>query len=214
MYPKLIKYFTLLGALISCHAISAATEPRTPVKWSASTNLLYDALAVPNLGAEIAIGRKWSIAGNWMYGWWDNNRRHRYWRAYGGQLEARYWLGDRNKIQPLRGHHLGAYAQVLTYDFEWGGKGYMAGKPGGNIFDRASYAFGIEYGYSLPIRRRLNLDFTIGLGYMGGKYIEYIPKDGQYVWQSTKQRHWWGPTNVSVTLVWLLGRDNRNNDKR
>ena len=31
------------------------------------TNLLYDALAVPNLGVEFYLGKGWSLGGNWMY---------------------------------------------------------------------------------------------------------------------------------------------------
>ena len=41
-----------------------------------------------------------------------------------------------------------------------------------------------EYGYSLPIARRLNIDFTIGAGYWGGIYHEYKPEADYYVWQS------------------------------
>ena len=45
---------------------------------------------------------------------------------------------------------------------------------------------------------------------MGGRYYKYIPIDGHYVWQSTHNRHWWGPTKIEVTLVWLLGNNNYN----
>ena len=53
----------------------------------------------------------------------------------------------------------------------------------------------------------------IGLGYLGGEYQEYLPKDGHYVWQATKQRRWFGPTKAEVSLVWLLGRNNNNRAK-
>lgn len=86
-------------------------------------------------------------------------------------------------------------------------------KPGGTLWDKLNYAIGVEYGYSLPISRRLNLDFTLGVGYWGGEYHEYIPSDGHYVWQSTKQRHWFGPTKAEVSLIWLIGRGNYNEKK-
>lgn len=111
------------------------------------------------------------------------------------------------------GHHLGIYGQAFTYDFETGHKGYIGGKPGGTLWDKLNYAIGVEYGYSLPISRRLNLDFTLGVGYWGGEYHEYIPSDGHYVWQSTKQRHWFGPTKAEVSLIWLIGRGNYNEKK-
>ncbi|MDO4164769.1 MAG: DUF3575 domain-containing protein [Bacteroides sp.] len=187
-----------------------AQPTQKPFYMDIRTNLLYDALAVPNIGVEFYLGNRWSVAGNWMYAWWKTDRRHRYWRIYGGDLALRRWFGKAAQRKPLTGHHLGLYGQVLIYDFEWGGRGYMAGEPGGNILDRANYAFGLEYGYSLPLARQLNLDFTLGLGYMGGTYYEYLPANGTYVWQATKDRHYVGPTKLEVSLVWLIGNGNCN----
>ena len=132
---------------------------------------------------------------------------------YGGDIAVRKWLGKRAAGKPLTGHHLGVYGQVFTYDFEWGGTGYMGGEPGGTLWDKGNYAVGVEYGYSLPVARRLNIDFTIGVGYWGGKYYTYSPLDGHDVWESTKNRHWFGPTKAEISLVWLLGRGNSNNRK-
>lgn len=166
------------------------------------TNMLYDALLVPNGGLEIYLGKNWSIDAYWMYAWWKSDRVHNYWRTYGGDVELRKWLGSAARRKPLTGHHIGAYAQIVTYDFELGGRGYLA--------DRWSYAAGVSYGYSLPVAKRLNIDFSMGLGYMGGEYKEYLPQDGHYVWQSTKRRHWIGPTKAEISLVWLIGRGNTN----
>ena len=187
-----------------------APRGRKPFYMALKTNLLYDAVLLPNLGLEFYLGRGWSIAGNWMYTWLKSDRRHRYHRIYGGDLEVRRWLSYGKK--PLTGHHVGLYGQLLTYDLEWGGKGYLGG--------RWSYGGGIAYGYSAPIGRRLNLDFTIGVGYLGGEYFEYVPKGWCethqkecYLWQATRQRRWFGPTKAEVSLVWLLGHDNVNKKK-
>jgi hypothetical protein len=184
-----------------------------PFYMGIKNNLVYDALGVPNIGAEFYLGKNFSIVGNWQYAWWSKDSKHRYWRAYGGDLALRKWFGKAANRKPLTGHHLGIYGQVLTYDIEKGGKGYMGGEPGGNIFDRCNYGGGIEYGYSLPIARRLNIDFTLGVGYFGGKYYEYVPLDDCYVWQCTKKRNWIGPTKLEVSLVWLIGCDNYNRKK-
>lgn len=190
-------------------------EEKRPFSMAVTTNMLYDALAVPNIGVEFYLGRNWSLTANWAYGWWKNNHRHYYWRIYGGELSLRHWFGKQATAHrsPLTGHHIGVYGQTVTYDFEFGGKGQMGGEPGGSLWDRASFGAGIAYGYSLPIARRLNIDFSIGLGYLGGKYYEYIPIDQCYVWQTTKQRHYWGPTKLEVSLVWLIGRENYNQKK-
>ncbi len=181
-----------------------------PFYMGLKTNMLYDALALPTIGAEFYVGKGWTVGANWTYGWWDNDSRHRYWRAYGGDINVRRWFGSRAKDKPLTGHHLGVYAGVITYDFEFGGKGYMGGLPGRTLWDRCNYMAGIEYGYSLPVGKRLNIDFTIGIGYLGGKYLEYEPDGKSYVWEKTMRMNWIGPTKAEVSLVWLIGCDNYN----
>lgn len=190
-----------------------ATAERKPFYMALKTNLLYDAALVPNLGAEFYLGRGWTVGGNWMYAWWNSDRKHHYWRTYGGELDIRKYFGRCAKEKPLTGHHLGLYGQMLTYDFETGGKGYLGGRPGGTLWDKMHWGVGLEYGYSLPIGRRLNLDFGIGVGYLSGEYLEYTPQDGHYLWQRTKKRHWFGPTKAEVSLVWLIGRGNYNEKK-
>lgn len=184
-----------------------------PFYMGLKTNLLYDALLVPNVGVEFYLGKNWTVGANWMYSWWSRDKKHRYWRMYGGEMAVRKYFGGAAERKPLTGHHLGVYGQIFTYDFETGGHGYMGGKPGGTLWDKMNYAAGIEYGYSLPVARRLNLDFVIGLGYWGGTYYEYLPMDNHYVWQATRQRHWFGPTKAEISLVWLLGRGNYNQKK-
>lgn len=192
------------------HEVEVEKECR-PFYMDIRTNMLFDLAAVPNLGAEFYLGKDWSIGANWMYGWWSKDKSHRYWRIYGGDLNIRKWFGKAAGEKPLTGHHIGVFGQVVTFDFEWGGKGYMGGKPGGNIFDRACYGASLEYGYSLPVAERLNIDFSIAAGYLGGKYITYTPQGSNYVWQSTNRFNWFGPTKAEISLVWLIGCGNRNN---
>lgn len=181
-----------------------------PFYMALKSNMLMDALLVPELGIEFYLGKNISVVANWEYGWWDKDKTHWYWRMYGGDIALRWWFGKAAYEKPLTGHHIGIYGGVLTYDFELGGKGYMGGLPGHWLWDRFMKYGGVEYGYSLPIAKRLNIDFTIGIGYMGGKYCEYVPKDGCYVWQATKQKHWFGPTKAEISLVWLIGHGNVN----
>ena len=192
--------------------LAVASSPK-PFYMGIKTNMLYDLLLLPNIGVEFYLGKNWSLAGDWMYGWWKKDRIHWYWRAYGGGFTLRKWLGRRAAEKPLTGHHIGLYGRALTYDFEIGGRGYMGGEPGGTLFDRANFGVGVEYGYSWPVARRLNVDFTLGIGYLGGKYYEYLPVDDCYVWQATKNRRYFGPTRLEVSLVWLVGRGNVNNGK-
>ncbi|WP_439431633.1 DUF3575 domain-containing protein [Segatella copri] len=179
-------------------------SPPAASYFALKSNLLYDALLVPNLSLEASIGSGWTLGAGGMFAWWSKDAKHRYWRIYGGGLEIRKYFGTLSKSKPLQGHHLGIYGDFLTYDFEFGAKGYQS---------KATYAAGIKYGYSHPIANRLNLDFALGIGYLHSNYKTYVPRDGCYVYQETKKRKWLGPTQAEISLVWLLGKGNINKKK-
>ena len=186
------------------HPSSESQAPPVASYFALKSNLLYDALLVPNLSLEASIGSGWTLGAGGMFAWWSKDAKHRYWRIYGGGLEIRKYFGTLSKSKPLQGHHLGIYGDFLTYDFEFGAKGYQS---------KATYAAGIKYGYSHPIANRLNLDFALGIGYLHSNYKTYVPRDGCYVYQETKKQKWLGPTQAEISLVWLLGKGNTNKKK-
>lgn len=172
--------------------------------WSLKTNLLYDAMLIPNISGELYIGQKWSLGAGIWYTRLSKDKSHRYWRTYGGGVNLRKYFGTQADKKPLTGHHLGMTTQLMMYDFEFSGTGYMSD---------FTYSFGIEYGYSFPIGKRLNLDMGIAFGYLGGKYKRYRPIDTHYVWQETKNKHWFGPIQAEITLAWQFGKTNINKRK-
>lgn len=194
------KYASILG------------EPKS-FYMAVKSNMLYDAALVPNIGSEFYLGKNISIYGEWMYAWWNSNKHNLFWRVYGGDLGLRWWFGRQAHSKPLTGHHLGIYGGILTFDFETGNTGYMGGKPGGTLWDRWLMNTGIEYGYSLPVAKRLNIDFSIGIGYLGGNYIKYYPFDNDYYYDKEYKMHYFGPTKAEISLVWLLGQNNINKRK-
>ena len=179
-----------------------ANEPATKTRyWNISTNLLYMAAVMPNIAAEVYLGKGFTIKGGWTYTWLKSDSRNKYWRLYGGELEVRRWLGKANKMNPFGGHHIGVGMQMGTYDIELTDKGQLS---------HLTTAISLYYGYSLPIAKRLNIDFGIGAGYVTGNYKKYIPDHGCYIYQSTHKRKYLGPTKLDISLVWLLGRGNAN----
>ena len=181
------------------------TVPR-PVQFALKANALYTAATVPTVGAELFWGDALSVSGNWSYAWWSRKSTNHYLRAYGGDLAVRWWMTPFNKGRtPHTGHHIGLYGQMQTYDLQFGGRGEQGAK--------FNYAVGVEYGFSIPLKKRLSLDLSLGLGYMWGKYHTFRPLEGHQVWLATKRRSWLGPTKAEVTFVWLLGKDNYNRRK-
>lgn len=221
-------FWRIIGlCVIGLHSLNASADTteavagadsslsrRTGIFASVKTNLLSDALAVPQIAAEFYLTRDFSIEADWMYAWWGRDLGSWMWRMYGGNVTARRWFGRAASAKPLTGHHAGVYVGAFTYDFVFDRKGHMGGLPSGSLWDRCMVNVGVEYGYSLPIARRLNLDFSIGIGYVGGMVERYKVDDDIYIWQSTVRKHWFGPTRAAVSLVWLLGPRNFNLRKK
>lgn len=167
----------------------------TKPKVALHNNMLLDVALIPNIGLEFG-GDRVSVGVDWMYAWWNPDATH-YWRIYGGDAYLRWYPSAHRKGRPFTGQHLGVYGGGASYDFEAGTRGYMARK--------GNWVTGLEYGVSVPVGTKLNIDFSLGLGYMGGRYEAYDYEEGYYVWKYTARRNWIGPTKADVSLVWLLG---------
>lgn len=163
------------------------------------TNMLYDLLLIPNIGIEAYVTDNISVNLNWLYSWWKSDSRNIYWRAYGGDLHLNYWFDTSQHFWD--GHHAGVYAQMLTYDFEWKGRGYQG--------PRFNWGMGFSYGYAWWLSDRFSIDFSIDVGYLGGKYYTYDPSDkrGIYYIEDTKHLNWFGPTKAEVSLIWKIGKE-------
>ena len=214
--PNTVKKSRTTNVSVECYGkqydvvVNQDAATQKPFYMAIKTNMLYDVVAIPNLGVEFDLGKRFSLMANYTHAWWRNQEKNFYWRFYGAEASFRWWFGKASKVKPLQGHHVGVNYQITTYDFQLGNKGILAGKPGGTLIDRPNHTIGVEYGYSLPVARRLNIDFVIGAGYNWGIFDEYIPIDGHDVWQATKRRRYFGPTKAEISLVWLIGRGNYN----
>lgn len=74
------------------------------------TNLLYDAGATINIGAEVGLAPKWTldVSGNLNAWTLSHGRKWKHWMA---QPEARYWFCDR-----FAGHFLAVHALGGQYN--------------------------------------------------------------------------------------------------
>ncbi len=188
------------------------------------TNLLFDAASLLNVELEVPIGERWSIAGEWIFPWWTtcggrdnawnsskNNPRNTL-EILNGNVEARYWLGDRTGKPVLTGWNVGLYAGGGLYDLERNAKGYQ-----GEFF----LAAGVSAGYAHTINKRGNLrmEYTVGFGYLETQYRYYEEHWGiDDSWHTIRQYNgsysWFGPTRARVSLVWLLSHKKRGGSVR
>ncbi|MDR0864611.1 MAG: DUF3575 domain-containing protein [Candidatus Symbiothrix sp.] len=180
---------------------------KAPVYYVAlKTNLLYDALLLPNLSAEWYMGKDWSlvIEGNWS--WWTFDKPIQNWwyhRIQVAGIELRKWV---KSPYPLQGHALGVYTMLGNYDVRFFTKGeYTKGS-----LSYQSWSAGLSYAYSFPIARRLNLELGVAVGYVGGRYYsyDYCMEHDHWAQRAMYNRNYFGPTRVGVSLVWQLGAGN------
>ena len=163
-------------------------------------NIIYDALLLPNLAVEFYIPGRWSIEAEGIWSWWRFNSFEKYNRIQSAGLEVRKWFGKKYENDPLCGHHIGLYGMYGTYDVKLGKNEFGS-------LSNSSFSVGLSYGYSVPVAKRLNLEFGIAFGYMGGEYEKYSYSDywNDHPWNSTHKRHYFGPTKAKASLVWQIG---------
>lgn len=165
-----------------------------PIFFALKTNLLSDLFVIPNIGAELGVYKGITVGISYSNIWLRNKTHTKYYRFEILEGEICYHI-NKDGI-PFKGHHVGVYGQMQTWDFTFKNRGYLA--------ERWSYGGGISYGYTMPIIKSLNVDFEIGLGYLGGKVHQYVPENGLRVWKSVESFHWVGPTKLEVTVQWII----------
>lgn len=179
------------------HVVEAASAPQRDVVLALRTNLLLDVIGGPNIGIEVPIGKHFSAAADFIYAYTRINNRFAL-QTIQGSLEGRYWFRQRDN-KPLIGWNLGVYGVYGgRYDIQWQG-GWQ-----GDSF----WSAGITGGYSLPIHKCLNLDFSLGIGYLFTPEARHYtrPRDGYLVWEQTRYNMGrFSLTKARVDLVWLIG---------
>lgn len=154
------------------------------------TNLLYWAVALPNLEMEFYIGKRVSlnIEGAYTWGWFlPADKAYFMWNA---GAELRMWFkGD----AMFKGHFMGIYGSAGQYDFKFG----QVGSQGDY------YGVGLSYGYLLPIKKRFHMEFSIGAGWTQYTCMKYQHLDGfNYENESTAGNNYFGITKAKVACVW------------
>lgn len=168
---------------------------RSALTIAIKSNLIHDVMLTPDIGVELVVSPAISVGIEGICAWWSNNRAHRYWRIRGLWLDASWWFGESSRRHRFTGHHAGIYTSIHDFDFEFGGRGWQS--------DRPALGVGFAYGYSFRLNRHLNLDLSVRAGYAGVSMTEYRPMCGTYTCIRHRNNHYFGPTGLGVSLVWV-----------
>lgn len=180
-------------------------EPQTEKKverkplFALKTNLLYDLALTPNLELEVPIGRRWSVNAEFQRGWWLRRDNTFCWQIEAAGLEGRYWFGNRENRAVLTGWFAGVFTAGGFYDFQLKrNNGYQ-----GEFYIMT----GLSGGYATPIARNLNLEFSLGVGYIVTDYRHYCVIDDELIKQGSAMRFSsFVPAKAKVSLVWMINR--------
>lgn len=189
---------------------TASTERYRRTIAAVKTNLLYDAVTAVNFSVEIPVGKRVSIQYEHICPWWkggpNGNKYCMQALSLGG--EARWWFGmpakrsnalsgSRRQRDVLAGHHIGLYGDGGKFDIQ-------AGRKFG-LYQTHFWDAGISYGYSLPLGKLVNMEFSVGVGYMRMDYRKYTPApDWSVLLEDSDGRgrmHWFGPTKARISLT-------------
>lgn len=163
------------------------------------TNMLFDAALCPNVEIEIPFGRsrQFSVMAEYWFPWYVWRHNSNAYELLNWGAEFRYWWARCNATRaPLTGNFIGIYGAGGYYDFEWHSEG-----------EQGEYAsVGLTYGYSWPIRRRLNLEFSVSAGVLWGPQRHYHGEfnDTHLIWKYNHNLFYVGPTKLKLSLVWLI----------
>lgn len=160
------------------------------------TNLLYDATTTPNLGAEVSMGKHFTLDVSGNYNPWElsNGRSLKHWMA---QPEFRYW-----PVERFNGHFIGLHGYYLDYVFK--DVKLPMGMKRNQGYDGTGYGAGISYGYQLYLSARWNLEFTAGFGYGYYKYDKFSLLEGENEYLGLYKSDYWGVTKVGISIIYLL----------
>jgi outer membrane protein OmpA-like peptidoglycan-associated protein len=205
-----------LAALYSTQSVSAQNQPAethgeelfspndnsaTRPVFTLKTNALYGlGTLTPNLAAEVAIARRWTIEAAYSTHPWNSNTIDKKKFTHGiARLEARHWLKE-----SFRAHFFGIHGLYSEYNIS--GVTLISIPP---VFDKEyryhgnAWGGGIDYGYDLPLGRRWNVEFTAGVGLYRLNYDRFscngCDRDA-----TPKKMTYFGPSRLGVSVEFLI----------
>lgn len=185
------RIFILMAfSLFSCLPLHAQV-------FALKSNLAADAVASPNLGTELKLGRRLSLDIAAHYNPFSNGmHRSKHWLV---QPELRFW-----QCQPFSGHFWGMH--ILAGEYNIGNMVLPLGLYRGTRswrYEGRVMGAGLSYGYQWIISPRWGIETEIGAGWVRASYTRYrCAHCGEQTGSGYK--YYLGPTKVAVSLVYLL----------
>lgn len=166
------------------------------------TNLLYDAMLSPSLGAEVRLAPHWSadLSGNVNFWTLSHGRKWKHWLV---QPEARYWF-----CEAMGGHFIGLHALGGEYNVGNISLPDFLGNKFRKLKDTRAQGWfagaGIAYGYNWLLSKHWSLEAEIGIGWAYTRYDRYECAGCGRKVESNRVHNYVGPTKAAVNLVYVF----------
>lgn len=167
------------------------------------TNLLSDGFLNPNIGAEIGVAPRWTVAADFQFNGWTLSHDRR-WKHWAVQPQARYWFCDR-----FGGHFVGVHAH--GGQFNVGGLDINANFLGTDyrklLHSRYQGWFvggGVSYGYDWVLSQHWNLEAEIGVGYSYTRFDQFRCEGCGKKTGTDLSHNYWGITRLAISIVYLF----------
>ena len=184
---------------VSGVSIIAQPQQERPRRFYAvKTNALFLGVGVVNAGAEIGLGRRWSLDLPICYSPYNLSPRRNL-RLLAVQPEGRFWFKEAGT-----GHFVGLHAHLAAFNVAINDHGRYQ-DPNDPL-----WGFGIGYGYALDLGRRKNwgVEFNIGAGFAKYRYDAYRNEtDGARVDRGSGC--YWGVTRAGISFYYKWRRPQR-----
>ncbi|MCD7900705.1 MAG: DUF3575 domain-containing protein [Bacteroides sp.] len=167
-------------------------------KVAIKNNLLYDATLTPNLGLEIALGKKSTLDLNAGYNpfTFNKGKRFKHWLA---QPEYRNWFCEAFNGGFWGIHLHGGQFSLANLDLPFG----MFPSLKDHRYEGYFVGGGLSIGYQWILSKRWNIETSIGGGYAFVDYEKYPCgdcgpklKDGTY--------NYWGVTKATISFIYFF----------
>lgn len=189
---KLLQLITCtLLALLPFNSRNAQAQEALP-RIALSSNLLSWATLAPNIGVEIYIGKKLSIAVDGSYGMWNYSHTHSSMQTWSVGGEARYWLQTRQ--YGFRRTYIGLSVRGGEYDHYNCSDGHRG----------EALLAGLIAGYRFTLPGNWFFDAGLGLGYIHTRYDRYFrnKRFKTYEFNGERTRNVFGLTNLHASVIY------------
>ncbi|MDR0537540.1 MAG: DUF3575 domain-containing protein [Tannerellaceae bacterium] len=187
-----------ISFLFCIASICTASAQKLAVK----SNILYDATGTVNLGAEYAITKNISASISANYNGWTL-KKPMVWKHILVQPEARYWLRE-----VFNEHFAGLHFIYTNFNIERLALPMFGFQRKYLYQEGTAYGGGISYGYHLYLTPRMNIEFSLGMGYLNLTYKKYeytkYPQPAGEEPAGLLGRSYVGPTQISLTFVYII----------